>query len=207
MLHEALLPGWLVPVALALVGLLLAATLLWFAVLRPAVQTTARNAAREAAQAVLAAPMAKLSDTAAKQGQAIDKLAQGLPTPNPGAAAPPGNPLGAPFDGRLQPGQTVLTVEDKSTVSVTDIIFENPNGDLGQIQLRRVATSGHATVLLDPKLDNFRDLDYHFVSPLTLTAGQKLQLDLSGCKVSQSAPGGAACSSNVYYTGYRAQSP
>jgi hypothetical protein len=213
MLHEPMLPGWTVPAAAALMGLLLAGVLLWFAVLRPTIQTAARDAARQTTQSTIAGPLAQVGAVTGQQQRDIAGLQQAVNKISPDAVAaavasnPPANRLGSPTDGRLQPGQLTLTVPDKTTVSVTDIIFENPDGDGGPIRLRRVAADGTVTVLMDPRLDNFRDLDYHFVAPITLLAGQKLDLDISGCKPGPGAAAGAQCTANVYYTGYRGTNP
>jgi hypothetical protein len=196
--QRALTPGWLGPAAGAALAAVVAAALLWFLVLRPAVQSAARDTAHAATAA--------LQQRVDQQGKAIKDL-QSQPsaptTPTPATATPAPSPAKDPVDGRLQMGQLRMSVPDKTTVSLTDLIFENPNGDGGQIQLRRVGTGGDVSVLLDPRLDNFRDLDYHFVEPIVLTAGQSLQLDLHTCKPSSAAPAGSQCSSNVYYTGYR----
>jgi hypothetical protein len=41
---------------------------------------------------------------------------------------------------------------------------------------------------------NFRDLDYHFVSPIVFTSGQKLQVTADGCT--------AQCTPGLYFSGY-----
>lgn len=201
LLQEALLPRWLAPAALALIGVLLAGTLLWFTVLRPTLQTAAKDAAQQAANAAIAGPLAKQAAASDQQAKDIKALqGQVTPTPSPGGTSTGGTatPLGDPFDGRLVVTGTDFKVADKTTVSLTDVIFENPNADTGQISLKRINADGTA-VLLDPKLENFRDLDYHFVSPITLRAGDLLRLDLSGCKPSS----GSTCTADLYFTGYQ----
>lgn len=201
LLQEALLPRWLAPAALALIGVLLAGTLLWFTVLRPTLQTAAKDAAQQAANAAIAGPLAKQAAASDQQAKDIKTL-QGQITPSPSAGGTgtggTATALGDPFDGRLVVTGTDFKVADKTTVSLTDVIFENPNADTGQISLKRINADGTA-VLLDPKLENFRDLDYHFVSPITLRAGDLLRLDLSGCKPAS----GSTCTADLYFTGYQ----
>jgi hypothetical protein len=48
--------------------------------------------------------------------------------------------------------------------------------------------------LLQLSMSNFRDLDYHFVSPIVFHSGSQLQLITAGCTT--------ACSPGVYYSGY-----
>ena len=62
-----------------------------------------------------------------------------------------------------------ITVPKNSTMSITDLVFQNPAGDSGTVSLLR-----DQDVLLTQQLDNFRDLDFHFITPLILTAGQQL---------------------------------
>ena len=47
------------------------------------------------------------------------------------------------------------------TFSLTDVVLSNPQGDFGRAQ---VIVDGE--VLLEHALENFRDLDFHFVSPI-----------------------------------------
>lgn len=218
MLQEAMLPGWLVPAAIGLVGLLLVGTLLWFTMLRPTLQTAAKNAAEEAAKVAIAGPIAKqqaASDQAAKDIKALQAQVNPSPGANTGAGGGgtgTGSTVGAtnlgdPFDGRLVRLATDFLVPDKTTVSLTDIIFENPNADVGQIQLRRVGAGGDDVILLDPKLDNFRDLDYHFVAPVTLRPGDRLRLVLTDCKPGPGSTTGPNCTSDLYFTGYKKTAP
>ena len=45
------------------------------------------------------------------------------------------------------------------------------------------------------RLENFRDIDYHFVTPIVVAAGHELALSLS-------CTGGATCDPSVLYSGY-----
>ena len=49
--------------------------------------------------------------------------------------------------------------------------------------------------LLRLRLENFRDLDFHFVTPVVVAAGQTLNLSLA-------CTGSAACDPALYYSGY-----
>jgi hypothetical protein len=53
-------------------------------------------------------------------------------------------------------------------------MFQNPEGDSGTITLRR-----GTQVLFQQRLDNFRDLDQHFVAPVTATAGESITLSVT----------------------------
>jgi hypothetical protein len=171
---------------LALAGVV-AAALLWFLALKPGVESTARQA--------VAAPLAQQSAAIAQ----LQKQAPGggggggggggAPAASPtagagggGGGAAGGGAAGTSFARRLDQsggGRNQYKVPAGVTLSVTDVVFQNPGADHGTVQLQRDG----ATLLVE-NLDNFRDLDYHFVTPLTATANQTLQLTVqcpSGC--------------------------
>jgi hypothetical protein len=49
--------------------------------------------------------------------------------------------------------------------------------------------------LLRLRLENFRDIDFHFVTPIVVAAGQSLDLSLA-------CTGSGTCDPAVYYSGY-----
>ena len=112
----------------------------------------------------------------------------GNPSPAPSSGTLPSPTTGGAnagnFSTRLaQPGFTSYKVPAATTLYVTDIVFQDPESSpgasKGTVTLQRDGIS-----LLVENLDNFRDLDYHFVTPLTLNAGQTLSMVLncpSGC--------------------------
>lgn len=169
-LHDAILPAWIIPGLAALLALAILALFFWFAFLRPAVQ----SAAGQTATQVLSSA--------------------GIPVPGGGGSSG-GGPSGGgssgsgpgPTDGRLTPTSPVTIVAGQ-TLHITDLIFGNPEGASGTLDLVR-----NGTTLLDLRLDNFRDLDEHFVTPIEVKAGDTLQLTAS-C-----APG---CSPSVFYSGF-----
>ncbi|MEN3361654.1 MAG: hypothetical protein V7637_5636 [Mycobacteriales bacterium] len=203
MLEDPVLPRWLgKAVAVVLVLGLLAAGA-WFALLRPAVRSAAQSAvaapmaqtqaqSRKADQSATAAKAA--ADKASGQTGALGKTlvekgvlqkkdvtgvaGAGAATPPPPApvVVPP-----APFDQRLttvvaatKTGTQTITIAPKQTLSITDLVYENPQGDTGTLTIRI-----GDRVLFGKGLANFRDLTDHFVSPIVLTAGQTLVLDVN----------------------------
>lgn len=214
-LHEAILPHWL-PKALALAAaLVLAAIALWYGLLRPTIRSQARvvalhQTAKVAAQAHKAAVAAqkaqKAAGTAAKSAgtaaQAATK-ATGRPfvVSSTTTTTVPG-PMTTPTDGRVAlsvpPGQTMAQslagIPPKKSFELTDIIFENPNGDAGTVSLMR----GTSVVLLE-NLSNFRDLDFHFVSPISFPAGTPVTVSAT---CANPAAVKRACQPAVYLGGY-----
>jgi hypothetical protein len=78
--------------------------------------------------------------------------------------------------------------------SITDLVFENPDGNSGTIQFLR-----NGDVLLSMKLDNFRDLDFHYIAPLIFRENDSMSVT---CKLDT----GTSCTAAVQFSGY-AKSP
>jgi hypothetical protein len=189
MIQEGLIAPWMRLAALGAVAAIVAGALLWFLALKPAVESAARGA--------VAGPLAQQSAAIAalqRQPQAPPGGA-GAGTPNPGQATggSGGAPAAAPgpgFSRRLTVGSAQYQVPAGTTLFITDIVFQNPNGEQGTISLER---DGNA--LLVENLQNFRDLDFHFVMPVSANARQTIQLGVS-C-------GGNSCpNASLYVNGY-----
>jgi hypothetical protein len=207
LLQEAMLPPWFFRALMALVALLILLIILWLGVLKPSIESAASEA--------VASPLGELRDDVngalsdaglptmgpeAGGGAASPSPAAsaapgassepGAPTPTPGAT--PGGPfipgLGNPVDGRLDQGATTITTT--GTLFVTDLIFSNPNGREGAIVLLR-----DSTPLLELRLENFRDLDFHWVTPIVVTADRSLNLSLT-------CTSDGPCDPSVLYSGY-----
>ncbi len=163
----------------AALALLVAA---WFLLLKPAV----RSAASDAVTKPLA-NVSQMADKAGRDAQAAKDLAQNssaAPAPAPsqsGGAAAAANPS-VPFSVRLETivgkggtsgtgGQTQFKVADNTTFELTDLVLQNPQGDSGGLEL---LVDGK--VILTVSLANFRDLDYHLVSPIEVPAGKVVRL-------------------------------
>lgn len=140
----------------------------WFLAVKPAVESTARDA---------------VAGSLAQQAAAISHLQQGTgggatPTlaPTPVATvSPPATPAPPTFFSRRLDfsggGRDHYTVPAGQTLEITDLVFENAQSEHGTVVLQR-----DASVLLTENLDNFRDLDLHFVTPVTASGGQTIQL-------------------------------
>ncbi|MGH9148917.1 MAG: hypothetical protein ACRD0F_01075 [Acidimicrobiales bacterium] len=209
MLQEALLPPWLPAALVALVVAAVALSVLWATVLRPTIRSQAREAAEAAVEGPLQSTQEALEDLADQVGATAPTIdtggAAGATRGGAGGsaegAAAVQTELGRPFDRRFEvsaaggaSAEQDFTVATSRALSVTDIVAQNPNGDTGRLVIRR-----DGDVLLSISMANFRDLDYHFVSPIVFSAGQKLVVRLE-CQV----PGGGApaCSAAAYVTGF-----
>jgi hypothetical protein len=162
MLQEPLTPSWLGRAVIGAAAALVALLLFWFAVLKPAVEDTARDAVRDELAPIETALVASgitLPPTTVKGGT--------VPTPAPTTTTI--SPLGDPVEFRLSLSTPEYDVPAGQTLYVTDMILQNPDSNTGRIT---VAIDGQP--VFDSALDFFRDLDRHFVSPLQVPAGSKL---------------------------------
>jgi hypothetical protein len=80
------------------------------------------------------------------------------------------------------------------TFTMTDVVFQNPKGDTGTISILR-----NQDVLFTSSLENFRDLDFHFVAPYVFPAGTSVTV-----RVDCGTPGagGATCSAAASFSGF-----
>ncbi|MGA1440398.1 MAG: hypothetical protein ACO4CU_11285 [Ilumatobacteraceae bacterium] len=110
-----------------------------------------------------------------------DVIAPSSTTTTTTTIAPPIGSAG-PFDFRLelldQPGGDGASAQfgpvvEGTRLEVTDIVFQNPTGATGEIQVFRDGEQ-----LFGLQLANFRDLDYHFVAPYVFDPGESIRVVL-----------------------------
>lgn len=172
-------PKWLLWALLSLLLLLGAAVALWLWLLKPAIESQAKEAAEESAAA--AEKSAEEAKDAAKDAGGAAEQAGGAATDAEKAAdkAEQKDPTAPPTKTRGPRVRVIDTSErlsvvtgtqdsdvyslpgDRDQFSLYDIVINNPQGDFGTVQL---VIDGD--VLLEHALENFRDLDFHFVSPI-----------------------------------------
>ncbi|HUG48603.1 MAG TPA: hypothetical protein VMP67_09340 [Candidatus Limnocylindria bacterium] len=195
MLQEAILPPWFLKALMAVLGLLVLAVLFWLFFLQPTIESSAREQAEEILAQHGLTPIPQQPGTGTGTGTSGPTPPTGpTATPAPGATPPP---TPAPtLPGGAQPrGERILvggalSPDAGRTLFVTDLIFSNPSDDAtGEVELRLGAQT-----LLALRLQNFRDLDFHFVTPIVVGDGQQLMLV---CTVPE-CPGTA-----VYISGYQ----
>lgn len=208
MVQRPVLPKWFWKAVLALLSLLLLLALLWYTLLRPTIESSARSAAEEAASEAAA----EAADQAVKEGLAgpiagqqeqLDELTtQGndLAERLGGEVVEPTSET-APSDVRLAasagPGRTgtdTFSLGEGARFEMTDVVLQNPTGNVGRLRILR-----NEQVLLVVALENFRDLDYHFVVPVVFSEGQSLVLQVQCDAVTDE--GGSACDAAAYVSG------
>lgn len=188
-LQESILPWWFLRALLLLGALLIAAILFWLFILQPAIKSTAADTLEEFGFT----PRPTVQGNGNGNGNGSpgpvpsDAL---LVTPRPAGQA-------SQVDGRLENMGKVSPTG--GTLSITDLVFSNATGASGDLVLQRVALDGTTTTLLILRMENFRDIDYHFVTPITIRDGESLQL--VGTCVAGGAPVTPACAPSVFYSG------
>ncbi|MFJ8788703.1 hypothetical protein [Streptomyces sp. NPDC102462] len=223
--QQAVLPRWL-PRALAVAVLVAAAVVgLWYSVLRP----TVRSAAREAItpQAVESAlregnrdPDGAGGTGAGGQGQQGDSGGGGTAGAGGNASASPGSSAtgepggsggaggsGTPESARVRvrdavgggaTRRTAYEVPAGRTFELTDIVIQNPQGDAGTL-----VVSSDDGPLLTLALENFRDSDYHFVTPIEVRSGGRVTVSVNCRRVGRpvGAPAPSQCSESLFLGG------
>jgi len=197
MVQEAIIPAWAPRVAAGALAALAALVVLWLTVLRPAVVSSAEDAAQDALEEPLAGVAGQVAEVAERTG-ALEEQVTGssLPPPSPtttlvGAADGLGTPTVARLEIEGEATADSFTPPAGQVVSITDLVLQNPAGDTGTLLVQRGSDE-----LLEFRLENFRDLDYHFLAPLVLAPGQTLQL-----RVRCENPSGP-CSPAMTFTGF-----
>ena len=197
MLQQPRIPKWLLRALLLLAALILLAILLWFTLLKPTVESAAKDAVDEQiADAIEAAggggggggATTTTTTTTADDGSGTTETTE----PPPAEAVSSDLRLTA----NVAPGgdnQSAFAVPAGQTYRMTDLVLQNPAGDVGNIEIRR-----DGAVLLSLAMQNFRDIDYHFVTPITFTEGQSLVFFVSCDGV---APPGTQCTPAASFVG------
>jgi hypothetical protein len=200
-LQEPLVPKWIPKALAALVGLAGALAISWVSLVKPAVNSQAKDEV----QKLLGAATTGSTGTTGGPTTGSAGQATATPTATTGGTTSTGKPTvvvkgskTVPTDGRLTKSSKPVTVKGNELLSITDLLLQNPQGETGTLQLRRLEGS-KTTTLLDERLENFRDLDYHFVTALQIDGPGELQV-LITCTDAQDKPL-ATCSSSVYYAG------
>ncbi|HEX5859743.1 MAG TPA: hypothetical protein VFY91_16680 [Microbacterium sp.] len=207
-MQEPVFPPWFWKALLALAALIALLILLWNLLVKPTVEDAAREAVAEPlaevqGQAEAAQQKAAEAQEAASAAQQTADAAAG------GAAPPPPAPVSAEANRTFTltltatAGATVErstppeAVPEGSVLRITDLVFNNPQGDVATLSL-----GDGTTTLLSLSTENYRDLDLHFVTPIEIPAGAALEAAL-GC-IAPGTPVGRTptrCFSGILITG------
>ncbi len=213
--QEPILPRWLPRALITAAVLLIALVGLWYALLRPAVKSAAREAITpDAVRSAAAADKSKAPEKGSSAGASGGGDSSGAnggspkPSPSPSAGADSGASAAAPTSAQVQVKdsvgggsntETALQVPGGHTFQLTDIVVQNPQGDAGTL----VVSSGRDAPVLRLALENFRDSDYHFVTPILVLGGGRVTLTVDCRKVGKpvNAPTPSRCSESLFLGG------
>ncbi|MGW1106537.1 COG1470 family protein [Streptomyces sp. NPDC002540] len=192
------LPKWLLIVLAALLALLIA----WFALVRPAVRSTAKQAGTEAAQKERtrdeqpgATPSGGTGNPAGGQGQgagpgestAPGSSGTGGSASTAGAGGGSTQQSSATIDVQTRAGagkKGTYRVPQGKTFGVTDIVVANFQGDEGVLTIsfgeRKITTIA---------LETFRNQDYHWVTPIQIPENATVTASVTCAKPGTPATG------------------
>lgn len=197
MVQDALLARWLVRgLLMALAGLLLL-TILWFTLVKPQIKTSAKEAVKPIDERLDAAGVPALPPKAGGGGGGGGATTTTSATSTTSGSSSTGQ-SGPPFITRLQatsssPTATYAPPAGKP-FALTDLVFQNPQGDAGRISLSR-----GSTVLYEFSLENFRSHDLHLISPVIATDTEPLVVSIT-CVAP--GPGATECADAVSLSGF-----
>lgn len=216
-IQRAKLPNWVARLLGLLALALLALLLLWQFAFKPVIRSAAREAAKaDVQQAATEAAKQTAAAVTGAGGAAADPAAGGKKPAGSGAggeeagggaAAPAGGAGGGGTGGDDGRGGVStdkrIAVEaslggnpssakwepagEKQQFNLTDVVLQNPRGDAGLIRIKR-----GEDILLESALENFRDLDFHFVAPYVFKAKEPLVVEVVCANVEPSGPCKAA---------------
>jgi hypothetical protein len=174
---------WVGPAAAGAGAALLIGAIVWFAFLRPWVESTADDAAADARDQDRAALQEQIDELEAAAAEA-EELPLGVPTDLRLSVAPAGG--NSETDSQ--------TIESGERLSVTDVVFQNPSGAVGTVSLLR-----DGEVLLQSELANFRDYDLHLVAPYVFESSSEISLEVD-CRTP--GPGSSDCPVGLAIIGF-----
>jgi hypothetical protein len=226
--QQQMLPKWLLPVAVAALAAGIALVALWFTVLKPTVETAARAAGKEQAQAENAAMMEEVAQVeeqaataeskAAEAEQKVEEIAE-----NGGPGAGGGGERGAteaPNGVDISKGTAVdfrITTDPDAQPDAGEFEeFTTPEGaipaDKTLVLTDLIIQNPHGDsgtlrlmrgdeVVYETGLANFRDLDFHFIEPWTFAPEQPLSVQVSCQLPGAPEPATGKCRPAVSFSG------
>jgi hypothetical protein len=179
LLSEPRVPKWLPKAIIAAVAAVVLLAIAWYGLFKPAVKDSATTAANSA---LTAAGIPVPTKSSSGGGGSNGGGGGGGPTPTPTTS---GGAVGSSTSIALQltTAKPDLVADNKHQYNLTDLIFQNPAGDQGRLVIK----DGN-TVLITIALQDIRDYDLHFVTPIVVPKNQTLDMHVT-CQ----NPGGTQC--------------
>ncbi|WP_157979752.1 COG1470 family protein [Kribbella monticola] len=225
--QEQLIPKWLLPALVACAVLVVAAIGAWYALLKPAVVSTATEQTQQqvakaetaASKATAAAQQAGAAATVARQAAGLESSPTPGPKPSSAAASKPAakpSPTPAPGKASGTPapnGPVSFRIATSAKVvtdgSFTDFKYTAPDRrskvDIADLVLQNprgdngiLRIAIGTDIVLETGLANFRDLDYHYLEPLHANPGQPVVVSVN---CTTPGTGSDHCTPSVSFSG------
>jgi hypothetical protein len=221
LLQESMLPPWVFKAVLAVLALALVLFILWQTLFKPQIKSAAKDAVAGPLTS-LQNQVDELTTTTATLpggapaptttvagggggGGATTTVAGGGTGggPTTGTTTPAGGtfvtPFGNPADFVLGTPVANGTSQEFSQsfsgdFALTDLVVQNPHGDVGTVQIKR-----NDTVLFDFSLNDFRTQDLHNVAPLIFKVTDTFRMNV----VCQTATDATSCPVAVSFAGFQ----
>lgn len=217
MLQRAILPVGLFKVIAFLIAIAIALAAIWFAFLKPAVESTAQavvedhtedlvkavadgneiaaDANEQSAKAAKdAAAAQKSSEESSKTTEEVEDLVNQEGGANNATTLDSTRATDFRITTKSEPGTGfepfTYEVPEKKILWISDLVLQNPAGDTGTLRIRR-----GDDVLFEFGLENFRDLDYHLIQPMGFTSEDDVVVAVA-CRNDADD-----CTPSVYFTG------
>jgi hypothetical protein len=211
-LRDPLLPSWTGKAVAGLIALIALLALLWFALVKPQITAATQNAVAKQIKPVVSAVnsvASTVSSLAATSSPGSGTTPATSATTSPGhssttgpttattsatssngtsSAAAAGTPINYSLTATGNNTTVAFFIPKHKSLDVTDILLENSAGASGTVFLQ---DSGK--VLMSWALANFRDLDYHWITPVYFRPNSKLQFVVKDCS--------GTCTPSLYFAG------
>jgi hypothetical protein len=226
--QQQMLPKWLLPAAIAVLAAAVVLTTLWFTLVKPTVQTAAREAGRTAAKEQQAEMIAQV-DAAEEKAAAAEEKAASAEKKVADVAAGDAAAGGGGGGRGATTGPNGVNIATGSAVDFRIVTDPDAQPDPGEFDAFKVPDGvipadktlvitdiimqnprGDAgtlvikrgdAVLLEVGLANFRDLDYHFLEPWTFSPDAALSVEVSCQLPGPPEPGTGKCRPSVSFSG------
>ena len=199
-LRDPLLPNWIGKAVAGLLALVAILALLWFTLVKPQITSATQNAVAKEIQPVKMA-VSSVAQTVSSMAATSTPGSGSTPpvststvhgsttgTTNANSASATGTPINYSLTAGGNDTTTAFVIPKGKSLDVTDILLENSAGASGTVLLR---DSGRA--LMSWALANFRDLDYHWITPVYFRPNSKLEFVVKGCS--------GTCTPSLYFAG------
>lgn len=213
MVQTPILPKWFWKAVIAVLAVLLLLVILWFALVKPQIKSSAEEVVAPIEERLDAASIPTVPEggggepagggattttaaTTESSTEATTSPTQTTVVSDLGASSAYGDPFSIRLE--VQTGSNPsdsYSVPDGMTFAITDMVLQNPQGDSGRLTLMR-----GDEILLELSLENFRLHDLHTISPYIIEGGENVILTIT---CTTPGPSAAQCVDAASLSGFQ----